>query len=560
MKYQKLVAEKLYKALDGIVTFEKIIALIEIPKLSLHGELAFPCFELAKQLGQSPAIIASTLSEKVHGEFIEKTEALGPYLNIYLCRNLVSFEIVEQILIEKDNYGCQNFGIGKSAIVDFSSPNIAKPFSMGHLRSTVIGNSLRLILEKCGFNVVAINHLGDWGSQFGKLMVAYQKWGIKERIEQNPIQELFELYVKFHDVAKDNPDLEAEGRRWFKRLEDNDQEALALWEWFRFESLIEFSRLYELLNIKFDSFDGEAFYNDKMDAVIETLEQKALLTESDGCMIVDLANENMPPCLIKKSDGATLYATRDLAAVFYRQKNYQFDRALYVVGGEQSLHFNQLFTVLKKMDCEWANGMAHVPFGLMLKDGKKMSTRKGKIILLNEVIEEAIMKAKNNICEKSPNLNHADAVAKSVGIGSIIFQDLKNERLNNIEFSLDQMLKFEGETGPYVQYTHARACAILRKSDIKPVPSMLNDDESWEIIKLLEKLPQVITLAFNHYEPSIIAKYTIDLSQAFNKYCGKVRILRDDRQLPGRLALVKSTTLILKEGLRLLGIEAPEEM
>jgi len=562
MKYKHYFAEAIYEVLDGALSVDKIISLIEIPKFEHHGDLSFPCFELAKSFRKAPAMIASEIAGKISLPLIVKSESIGPYVNIFLKREVVGDEIVSEILSLNDRFGSYDFGSGKTVVIDFSAPNIAKPFSMGHLRSTVIGNSLKLILEKCGYEVVGINHLGDWGTQFGKLMVAYKKWGDVDAVKKNPIGELSKLYVDFHEKARENLELDDEGRLWFKRLEDGDEEARELWQWFRDESLAEFSRIYELLGVTFDSFNGEAFYNDKMEAVVDLLNDKKLLVESEGAEVVLLADEDMPPCLIKKSDGATLYATRDLAAAIYRQNIYGFERALYVVGGEQRLHFQQFFTVLKKMEYKWADGMSHIPFGLILKDGKKMSTRKGGIVLLDEVIREAIALAEENINNKNPHLDNKKGIAKAIGVGAIIFQDLKNERTHNIEFSLENMLKFEGETGPYLQYTYARARSILRKANysVESTRIMLTDDASWIVIKVLEKFPQAVEKAFEAYEPSLISQYLLDLARSFNKYYGNTRILEDDDQLQARLNLLYATTVVIKEGLRLLGIQAPEEI
>ncbi|MBO9129363.1 arginine--tRNA ligase [Bacillus sp. 165] len=562
MSYKSVFAEALHQKLHEYMQLEKIESVIEIPKHEQHGDLAFPCFELAKSLRKSPVVIAQELANTIESPMLTKIEAVGPYINAFLNRQRVSNEIISLVTKEKDAYGAHAFGKGKTIIIDFSSPNIAKPFSMGHLRSTVIGNALYNISEKCGYEVVGINYVGDWGTQFGKLMSAYKRWGSEEKVKQNPIKELFTLYVKFHEDAKENPDLEEEGRAWFKKLEDGDEEATHLWKWFRTESLQEFSRIYELLGVSFDSFNGEAFYNDKMDDMVKLLEEKQLLVESDGAQVVTIEEKELPPCLIKKSDGATLYATRDLTAAIYRQNTYQFDRALYVVGGEQSLHFEQLFAVLKKMGYSWVEGMSHIPFGLILKDGKKMSTRKGKVVLLEEVIQEAIALAEKNIEEKNPSLPNKKETARQVGVGAIIFQDLKNERTNSIEFSLENMLKFEGETGPYVQYTHARAFSILRKGNFQPAERTVNltDDLSWGVVKLLEEFPAVLERAFERYEPSQIAKYVLDLAQAFNKYYGNVRILEDNDEQQSRLQLVYAVTIVLKGALDLLGLQAPLDM
>ena len=498
---------------------------------------------------------------------------MGAYINIFLTKKLVSEAIIAEITQQKEHYGAHNIGNNANVTIDMSSANIAKPFSMGHLRSTVIGNALAFIVEKCGYKPIRINHIGDWGTQFGKLITAYKLWGDTEKVKQNPIKELLTLYIRFHEEAESDLSLVEQGRSWFKRLEDGDEEALSLWQWFRDESLQEFSRIYELMNVQFDSYAGEAFYNDKMDRVVELLEEKQLLVESDQAQVVELLEEELPPCLIKKSDGATLYATRDLAAGLYRKENYDFDLSLYVVGNEQSLHFKQLIAVLEKMGYQWAKKMVHIPFGMMLKDGKKMSTRKGKVVLLEEVLNESIAMAKNSIEEKNPNLPDKDTVAKQVGVGAVMFHDLKNFRMNDIEFSLEEMLRFEGETGPYVQYTYARACSILRKANgqtetvLQPTtPSWdgeLNSpswEKEWKVVILLTEFPNAIKRSFEQFDPSQIAKYIVDLAQAFNKYYAEVKILEENAEQQARLALVSSVSIVLKEGLRLLGIEAPEEM
>lgn len=564
MKYKQELAEVLYEVLGHEIQVKELEMLIEKPKNPLHGDLAFPCFALAKVKRKSPNLIAQELSGSIQSSTFEKVEVVGAYLNIFLNKKLVSEDTVAAIIELKENYGALDFGNNRNVTIDLSSPNIAKPFSMGHLRSTVIGNSLAFIVEKCGYKPIRINHIGDWGTQFGKLITAYKLWGEEERVKQNPIKELLTLYVKFHDEAENDPELVEQGRSWFKRLEDGNEEALALWQWFRDESLKEFSRIYELMNVQFDSFAGEAFYNDKMDRVVQLLEENQLLVESDQAQVVELTDEGLPPCLIKKSDGATLYATRDLAAALYRKENYDFDLSLYVVGNEQSLHFKQLISVLGKLGYPWANNMIHIPFGMMLKDGKKMSTRKGKVVLLEEVLSESISMARHNIEEKNPNLANKDAVAKQVGVGAVMFHDLKNFRMNDIEFSLEEMLRFEGETGPYVQYTYARACSILRKANWKiedtVETSSLSWEKEWKVVSLLAEFTNAIKRAYEQFDPSQIAKYIVDLAQAFNKYYGEVKILEAGDEQQARLALVYSVTVVLKEGLRLLGIEAPEEM
>ena len=564
MKYKQELAKVLFEALNHEMQVNELEMLIEKPKNQLHGDLAFPCFALAKVKRKSPNSIAQELSGKIQSAIFEKVEVAGAYLNIFLNKRLVSEDIITEIIEQKENYGALNIGNNRHVTIDMSSPNIAKPFSMGHLRSTVIGNALSFIVEKCGYRPIRINHIGDWGTQFGKLITAYKLWGEEEKVKRNPIKELLTLYIKFHDEAENDPELVEQGRSWFKKLEDGNEEALSLWQWFRDESLKEFSRIYELMNVQFDSFAGEAFYNDKMERVVQLLEENQLLVESDQAQVVELSDEGLPPCLIKKSDGATLYATRDLAAALYRKENYDFDLSLYVVGNEQSLHFKQLIAVLEKMGYHWAKNMVHIPFGMMLKDGKKMSTRKGKVVLLEEVLTESISMARHNIEEKNPNLTNKNAVAKQVGVGAVMFHDLKNFRMNDIEFSLEEMLRFEGETGPYVQYTYARACSILRKANWKVERAAQLSSASWEkewkVVSMLTEFTNAIKRAYEQFDPSQIAKYIVDLAQAFNKYYGEVKILENGAQQQARLALVYSVTVVLKEGLRLLGIEAPEEM
>ena len=564
MSFKKELALILFELLDHEISVTELELGIEKPKNQEHGDLAFPCFTLAKVKRKSPNIIAQELSGKIQSPVFEKVEVVGAYINIFLNKKMVSEKVVRKIFQKKEKYGALELGKGGNVTIDMSSPNIAKPFSMGHLRSTVIGNSLSFIVEKCGYKPININHIGDWGTQFGKLITAYKLWGNEDKVKKNPIKELLVLYIKFHDEAETHPSLVEQGRNWFKKLEDGDSEALSLWQWFRDESLKEFSKIYELMNVHFDSFAGEAFYNDKMDRVVQLLEEKQLLVESEQAQVVELTAEELPPCLIKKSDGATLYATRDLAAAIYRQENYQFVRSIYVVGHEQSLHFKQLIAVLEKMGYDWAKKMVHVPFGMMLKDGKKMSTRKGKVVLLEEVLNESISLARESIEAKNPSLIKKEEVAKQVGVGAVIFHDLKNFRMNDIEFSLEEMLRFEGETGPYVQYTYARACSILRKgnwySELNNGTYNTTWDKEWKVISLLMEFPDAIKRACENLDPSQVAKYVVDLSQAFNKFYAEVKVLEENDEQQARLALVYSVTIVLKEGLRLLGVEAPEEM
>ncbi|GEN83110.1 arginine--tRNA ligase [Sporosarcina luteola] len=524
------------------------------------GDFALPCFQFAKVLRKSPVAIAEEIAASVKHPLIQKAEAVNGYVNLFLNREVIATALLQTVLQKSATYGSSNEGNSGVVTIDLSSPNIAKPFSMGHLRSTVIGNSIALLLEKNGYQPVKINYIGDWGTQFGKLLTAYRKWGNEEDVRQAPIETLLKLYIRFHEEAESVPSLNDEGRAAFKALEDGDTDALALWEWFKTESLKEFQRIYDLLGVTFDSYNGEAYYNDKMEPVVQQLEDKGLLVESDGAMVVQL-EEDMPPCLIKKSDGATLYATRDLAAATDRKNNYDFVKSIYVVGNEQSLHFTQIKKVLGKMGHEWENDITHVPFGLILQGGKKMSTRKGKIVLLEKVLKEAIGLAQKNIEEKNPALANQSDVAEAVGVGAILFSDLKQHRKHDIEFNLETMLQVEGETGPYAQYANARAHSILRKAGEANTFDVVEvNDYEWETIKLLEQFPLAVKRAANDLDPSIIAKYAVDLAQAFNSFYGNVPVLSDEANLPYRASLVRCVTIVLTESMRLLGMKAPEEM
>lgn len=563
MNNKDLVAKAVYYAVKDDLTLEQVEQLLENPKSAEHGDVAFPAFSLAKVYRKAPQQIAADLAEKIDSANFEKIEVVGPYLNFFMNKELISKKVLQTVVKEKEHYGDSNIGNQGTVPIDMSSPNIAKPISMGHLRSTVIGNSIGFIMEKIGYQPIRINHLGDWGTQFGKLIVAYKKWGTEEAVKAEPINELLRLYVQFHEVAETEPELNEEARAWFKRLEEGDEEAIQLWQWFRDESMKEFNKIYDLLEVHFDSLNGEAFYNDKMDEIVKLLEEKHLLNEDKGAEIVDLSAYDLNPALIKKSDGATLYITRDLAAALYRKRTYDFKQSLYVVGNEQSYHFKQLKAVLKEMGFDWSDDMHHIPFGLITQGGKKLSTRKGKIVLLEEVLNEAIQSAKEQINEKNPDLENKDAVAKQVGVGAVIFHDLKNDRLNTFDFNLEEVVRFEGETGPYVQYTHARAVSLLEKAGFVPSETAdyaLNDDTSWEVVKLVQKYPETVLSAGEKYEPSVIAKHAIKLAQAFNKYYAHTKILADDEQKEARLALVYAVTVLLKEDLRLLGLHAPDKM
>jgi len=562
MSTKKLIASELASVIDSLDQ-EAIFNLLEQPKNSDMGDIAFPAFSLAKVERKAPQIIAAEIAEKINSQVFEKVVATGPYVNFFLDKSAISEAVIKEIIEKGSDYAQQTEGKEQNITIDLSSPNIAKPFSVGHLRSTVIGDALSNIFKKMGYNTIKINHLGDWGKQFGLLMVAYKKWGSKEAVEANPIDELLKLYVRINAEIENDPALDDEGRLWFKKLEDGDPEATQLWQWFRDESLVEFNRIYKLLNVEFDSLNGEAFYNDKMDEAVQILEEKGLLEESRGASIVNLDDVELPPAMIKKSDGATLYITRDIATAIYRARTYNFVKNIYAVGQEQSNHFKQLKAVLKKMGFDWSDDMIHVDFGLVTKNRQKLSTRKGNIILLEPTLQEAINRAKAQIEAKNPDLENKDQIAQAVGVGAVKFYDLKTDRRNGYDFDLEAMVSFEGETGPYIQYAYARIQSLLRKADFQPnaqASYSLNDAESWEIIKLLQDFARVIKRASVNYDPSLIAKYAISLAQAFNKYYAHTRILDESPERDSRLALSYATAVVLKEALRLLGVEAPEKM
>lgn len=539
---------------------EKISMLIERPKNPKMGDYAFPAFALAKIEHKNPALIAKDIAEKISDDNFTSIQAVGSYVNFAIDHAKLVNATLNDVLTEKEHFGDQKLGEGNVPI-DMSSPNIAKPMSMGHLRSTVIGNSIAKTLEKVGYTPIKINYLGDYGTQFGKLITAYRLWGNEEDVKKDPITNLFHYYVKFHEEAEKDPKLEDEGRAAFKKLENGDEEEIKLWKWFREVSLQEFNRIYKELGVTFDSYNGEAFFNDKMQPVVDELREKGLLEESRGAQVVNLG-EDENPALILKSDGSSLYMTRDLAAALYRKKEYDFVMSLYVAGGEQTGHFKQLKQVLKKMGYDWSDNIHHIPFGLITQGGKKLSTRKGNVVFLDQVLKDAVSLAEQQIEEKNPNLSNKKQVAHDVGVGAVVFHDLKNDRMDNFDFDLEEVVRFEGDTGPYVQYTNARAQSILRKAnkEISMDNLSLNDDWSFAVAKALADFPAILEKASEKFEPSIIAKYALDLSKKFNKYYANVRILDEDNQLNARLALVQATSIVLTEALRLLGVNAPKEM
>lgn len=539
---------------------------IETPPDKKMGDYAFPCFRLAKVLRKAPPLIAQEIASKIaKPDFISEIKIQSAYLNFFTDKSIFAKNVISKVIADGKDYGSSTSGNGKTVVIDYSSPNIAKPFHVGHLRSTVIGNSLYKIFAFCGYKCIGINHLGDWGTQFGKLISAYKRWGNAEAVEKDGISELMRIYVKFHEEAEKEPSLNDEARAWFKKMQDGNEEALSLWKWFHDMSMKEFNRIYDVLGVKFDAFTGESFYNDKMAAVVDELQEKGLLKESNGAKIVDLEDNDMPPCLIIRSDGGTLYATRDIAAAFYRKKTYNFDKCLYVTAIDQNLHFAQWFKVIEKMGYPWSKDLVHVPFGLVSLPDGKLSTRHGKVVLMEDLLKEAVNKTRNIIEQKNPDLPDKEKVARQVGIGAVIFDDLYNGRIKDVVFSWDKMLNFDGETGPYVQYTNARACSILRKAEninIDDVDySSLTDEASFEVCRILDIFSEKVSEAAEKYEPSVISRYLVDVSQAFNKFYHDNPILSaDDEIRKARLALVKSVSTVLKTGLSLLGIEAPEQM
>lgn len=559
-------AVNLISQIDSSLDIGEIESLIEIPPSYDMGDYAFPCFKLAKTFRKAPNLIAEEIANKVgENEYFERVENVGPYVNFFVNKEVLAKTVLDDVKSKNERYGSSTLGEGKTVIVEYSSPNIAKPFHIGHIRTTIIGHSLYRIYSFLGYKTIAINHLGDYGTQFGKLIVAYKNWGDRSVIEKDPINELLKLYVKFHEEAEKNDNLNDEARSWFKKLEDGNEEALKLWHWMREISLKEFNKVYDLLGIKFDYFTGESFYSDKMPRVIEELEEKNLLVKSEGAEIVDLESYNMPPALIKKSDGSTLYITRDIAAAIYRKENFDFYKNIYVVGSEQILHFKQWKKVIELMGYDWAEDCIHVPFGMVSLEEGTMSTRKGKVVFLEDVLKKAVEKTRDIIDERNPDLDDKEAVAKQVGIGAIVFQELFNSRIKDYVFSWDKTLSFEGETGPYVQYAHARASSLLGKSNFSIEDevdySLLNTEEEMNIIRLLYDFPNVIIDSAEKNEPSFVTRQIVEIAKSFNRFYHNCPILTEEEDLKtARLHLVYATKVVLKTGLSLLGIEAPEKM
>lgn len=545
---------------------EEIEDLIEVPPDQKLGDYAFPCFVLSKKLKKAPNQIAGELVLRLRAtELIEEISAIGPYINFKVDKSKLARLVLQQIFDQGEDYGSSDEGQGKTILIDFSSPNIAKPFGIGHLRTTVIGNSLYYVFTKLGFKVVRINHLGDWGTQFGKVILAYKMWGDEQEFQKDPISTLYDLYVRFHREAEREPKLEEEARLWFKKLEDGDSEATELWKKFRQTSIRDFKRVYQMLGIEFDSYPGESFYNKYMAQTIEEIQAKGLAEISQDALIVNLEKYDLPACLLKKSDETTLYATRDITAAIYRYNTYRFHKNLYVVGSAQSLHFRQIFKVLELLGYDWAKDCVHVDFGWIRFKQKMMSTRKGNIVLLEDVLNKSMELAGKIIEEKNPDLESKEEVAKKVAIGAVIFADLSTRRNKDIDFDWDQALSFEGETAPYVQYTHARLCSLQRKYS-KSVRTDIDykgysTEEEGRLIKLLEDFPGKVKSAAEAFEPAFICSFLIDLCSTFNRFYQKQRIITEDEDLTAaRMLLVRALQLTVKSGLSLLGIESPERM
>ncbi|WP_323132014.1 arginine--tRNA ligase [Paenibacillus silvisoli] len=578
-------AVQLQPYVSDAMTHDEIAQVLELPPNPELGDAAFPCFALSRQWKRPPAAIAAELAERISAgawtgtglgaASTVRAVANGPYLNLFFERDEWAPKLLAPLLLSE--FGHSQDGAGQRVILDMSSPNIAKPFGVGHLRSTMIGNALAQLYRASGYEVVTVNHIGDWGTQFGKLLEAYTRWGDEAKLKEEPIRESLRLYVKFHEEAEKDPSLEDKARHWFWKLENGDEEAQRLWRYFVSFSMEEFDRVYARLGVQFDHTLGESFYNDKMEAVVSRLRELGLLDESDGAQVVRLEEEGLPPCLILKSDGTTIYPTRDLATALYRKKEMGGDLLLYVVGGEQKLHFQQVFAVLKRMGEETSDACRHLPFGLMKFGGRKMSTRKGQVIFLDEVLDEAVSKAAAIIAEKNPDLADAKETAEAVGIGAIVFGDLLHHRMLEIDFSLDEALRFEGETGPYVQYTAARAFKLLDKGGLSLAEAEgrslsgaiggsglgrhLGGAAAWECLKLLAAYPEAIAGAIRQNEPAVVARFLLDAAKRFNRFYHQERILTDNiEETEARLLLAAAVAGVLRSGLGLLGLRTPEQI
>jgi arginyl-tRNA synthetase len=571
INFKEQIGALLAEQIEGL-TAKELEGMIEIPTDSKLGDYAFPCFRLAKIMRKSPAVIAKDIAAKLaaNGMF-QRVESVNAYVNMFMSREVFVREVLSEVVRAKDRYGSSDVGQNRKVLVEYSSPNIAKPFHIGHIRSTVIGNAIYKLYDFLGFDAVRINHLGDYGTQFGKMIVAYKRWGKKEDVEKSPIQTLLGYYVKFHEESEKDPSLEDEARATFTRLENGAEEETALWKWFRDESLREFGRVYKMLGIEFDSYAGESFYSDKMGRVLDELKEKGLLVESEGAQIVDLSEYNMSPALITKKDGSTLYITRDIAAAIYRKEHYDFYKNLYIVASQQNLHFQQWIQVVELMGYDWARSCIHIPFGLVSLDDGTMSTRHGRVVFLEDVLNKAVERTREIILEKNVNTENVDITAKQVGIGAVIFNELSNGRIKDYVFSWDKILNFDGETGPYVQYTHARAASVLRNAgedadrliaeEQAADMEYVTGDSAYELARLIYEFPDKVYEAAEKYEPSIVTRQIVDIAQSFNRFYHNEHILvEDEKEKKAKLLLTYAAKQTIKNGLLLLGMEVPERM
>ena len=571
LNYVEKIADLIAPQVEGLEK-EEILGMIETPADSKMGDYAFPCFKLAKILRKAPPIIAKGIAEAIKDDPVfEKVEQVNAYVNMFVSKEEFAQGVVAEAIEKGDDFGKSDIGANRPVIVEYSSPNIAKPFHIGHIRSTVIGASIAKIYDFLGFDVIRINHLGDYGTQFGKMIVAYRRWGNKQDVIDEPIKTLLSYYTKFHEEAENDPSLEDEARATFTKLENGAKEETELWQWFRDESLKEFNRVYDMLGITYDSYAGESFYSDKMPRFIKELDEKGLMEDDEGVKLVRLDDYNLPPALITKSDGSTLYITRDIAAAVYRKETYNFYKNIYVVASQQNLHFQQWIQILEMMGYEWARDCVHVPFGLVSLEDGTMSTREGRVVFLEDVLNGAVDKTREIIKEKNPDADPeaVEEVAKAVGIGAVVFNELSNYRIKDYVFSWDHVLNFEGETGPYVQYTHARACSILRNAGDDIVAKAkagfdakyITSDSAHALAKLLYEFPEVAIEAGEKYEPSIVTRHIVDIAQAFNKFYHDEHILVDNEdEKVAKVAMVLAAKNTIKNGLELLCMKAPERM
>lgn len=568
--YRQLIAEIIAPYVEGLEVSE-IRDMVEVPADSKMGDYAFPCFKLAKLLRKAPPLIAKSIAEQIESDGIfEKVESVNAYVNMFISRDAFIDDVVKEVITKGDAFGSSDMGAGRKVIVEYSSPNIAKPFHIGHIRSTVIGNSIYKIYDFLGYDTFRINHLGDYGTQFGKMICAYRHWGNKEDVINEPIKTLLSYYTKFHVEVETHPELDDEAREIFAKLEKGEPEEVELWQWFRDESLKEFTRVYKMLGIEFDSYNGESFYSDKMPRFVEELKEKGLLEESQGAQIVNLEEYGMSPALITKSDGSTLYITRDIAAAVYRKETYDFYKNLYIVASQQNLHFQQWIKILELMGYEWAKDCVHIPFGLVSLEEGTMSTRHGRVVFLEDVLNRAVDETRKIIKEKGVATDNIDETAKQVGIGAVIFQELSNNRIKDYVFSWDKVLDFNGETGPYVQYTYARAASLMRRADAGALAkadaadidvTYIRSDAAYELVKLLEAFPAVVVEAAEKYEPSVVTRHIVDIAQSFNRFYHDEHIIVENiEEQAAKLALAKAAKNTIKNGLGLLGIQCPERM